>query len=138
MKKLFADPHFNVMDGLDTYIDDYGKPDPIPAAMLRKMAQAKFLGLFDDEPEAAPRAAAALVPPTADAAPEAPHTAASPSAPEAFTDGAAVPPVRQSDPTAGSGASAREPENCCHDDVDLRLQQDDAPGRPGAAEGARP
>ncbi|WP_309246525.1 DUF3306 domain-containing protein [Ramlibacter montanisoli] len=30
MKKLFADPHFNVMDGLDTYIDDYGKPDPIP------------------------------------------------------------------------------------------------------------
>ena len=30
MKKLFSDPHFNVMDGLDTYIDDYGKPDPIP------------------------------------------------------------------------------------------------------------
>ena len=49
MKKLFADPHFNVMDGLDTYIDDYGKPDPLPAGMLRKMAQAKFLGLFDDE-----------------------------------------------------------------------------------------
>ena len=31
MKKLFADPHFNVMDGLDTYIDDYNKPDPMPA-----------------------------------------------------------------------------------------------------------
>ena len=30
MKKLFSDPHFNVMDGLDTYIDDYGKPDPLP------------------------------------------------------------------------------------------------------------
>lgn len=49
MKKLFADPHFNVMDGLDTYIDDYSKPDPIPQDMLRKMVSAKFLGLFDDE-----------------------------------------------------------------------------------------
>ncbi len=28
LKKLFADPRFNVMDGLDTYIADYGKPDP--------------------------------------------------------------------------------------------------------------
>ena len=53
MKKLFTDPHFNLMDGLDTYIDDYGKPDPLPLAMLRQMNQAKFLGLFDDEDEAA-------------------------------------------------------------------------------------
>jgi hypothetical protein len=52
LKKLFTDPHFNVMDGLDIYIDDYGKPDPIPASMLRQMAQSKFLGLFDDEAEA--------------------------------------------------------------------------------------
>ncbi len=54
LKKLFGDPHFNVMDGLDTYIDDYGKPDPLPAGMLRQMAQAKFLGLFDDEEDEAP------------------------------------------------------------------------------------
>ncbi len=52
MKKLFADPHFNVMDGLDTYIDDYSLPDPLPESMLRKMASAKFLQLFDqDKPE---------------------------------------------------------------------------------------
>ena len=51
MKKLFSDPHFNVMDGLDTYIDDYGKPDPIPLAMLRQMNQSKFLRLFDDDEE---------------------------------------------------------------------------------------
>lgn len=51
MKKLFADPHFNVMDGLDVYIDDYSKPDPLPAAMLRQLASAKFLALFDDEEE---------------------------------------------------------------------------------------
>ena len=49
LKKLFSDPQFNVMDGLDTYIDDYGKPDPIPASMLRLMAQSHALGLFDDE-----------------------------------------------------------------------------------------
>jgi hypothetical protein len=49
MKKLFADPHFNVMDGLDTYIDDYGKPDPIPLAMLKQMNQSKVLRLFEVE-----------------------------------------------------------------------------------------
>lgn len=54
LKKLFADPHFNVMDGLDTYIDDYGKPDPLPAGMLRQMAQSRLLGLFDDDPDATP------------------------------------------------------------------------------------
>jgi hypothetical protein len=51
LKKLFADPQFNVMDGLDVYIDDYGKPDPLPASMLRKMVQSAALGLFDDEGE---------------------------------------------------------------------------------------
>ena len=49
VKKLFADPHFNVMDRLDIYIDDYSQPDPLPAAMLRQMASAQFLKLFDDD-----------------------------------------------------------------------------------------
>lgn len=49
MKKLFTDPHYNIMDGLDIYIDDYGKPDPIPPEILRMMHQSKLLGLFDDE-----------------------------------------------------------------------------------------
>lgn len=53
LKKLFSDPHFNVMDGLDTYIDDYGLPDPLPAGMLRQLAQSKVLGLFSDEPAGA-------------------------------------------------------------------------------------
>jgi Protein of unknown function (DUF3306) len=48
LKKLFRDPHFNVMDGLDVYIDDYSKPDPIPDAMMRTLAHAKGL-LFDDK-----------------------------------------------------------------------------------------
>lgn len=50
LKKLFHDPHFNVMDGLDTYIDDYSKPDPIPDAMLRTLEHAKGL-LFPEQKE---------------------------------------------------------------------------------------
>ena len=52
MKKLFADPHYNVMDGLDIYIDDYTKTTPLTTAMIRTMTSAKFLGLFDAEEKA--------------------------------------------------------------------------------------
>jgi hypothetical protein len=51
MKKLFTDPHYNVMDRLDIYIDDYSQSDPLPLSMLRKMASAQFLNLVDEEPE---------------------------------------------------------------------------------------
>ena len=40
------------MDGLDTYIDDYSKPDPIPPEILRKLRQSETLGLFDPVEEA--------------------------------------------------------------------------------------
>jgi hypothetical protein len=51
MKKLFSDPHFSILDGLDVYIDDYNKADPIPAAMLASLEHAKsvFSRLLDDE-----------------------------------------------------------------------------------------
>lgn len=51
MKKLFTDPHFNVMDGLDTYIDDYTKEDPIPLEMLKDLAQSRMLRLFETDEE---------------------------------------------------------------------------------------
>lgn len=54
LKQLFSDPHFNVMDGLDVYIDDYGKPDPIPPGMLRQMVQSQLLGLFKDDDDGSP------------------------------------------------------------------------------------
>jgi hypothetical protein len=59
MKKLFADPHFHVMDGLDIYIDDYNKPDPLSEAMLASLKHAKnlFAPLSGDEPPPAPDAA---------------------------------------------------------------------------------
>ncbi|MBI2227211.1 MAG: DUF3306 domain-containing protein [Betaproteobacteria bacterium] len=41
LKKLFSDPRFNVMDGLDVYIDDYSKSEPIPAAMMAQLRQAQ-------------------------------------------------------------------------------------------------
>ena len=46
LKKLFSDPRFNVMDGLDVYIDDYSKEDPIAPAMLAQLqhATATLLG----------------------------------------------------------------------------------------------
>ena len=70
MKQLFKDPHFNVMDGLDTYIDDYSIADPIPDEMLKTMYQARQL-LFTDEEKAAADAADAAAEAAADAAAEA-------------------------------------------------------------------
>jgi hypothetical protein len=50
MKKLFAsDPHFNTMDGLDVYIDDYNKFEPVPRNLMRQLVNARAMGLLDDE-----------------------------------------------------------------------------------------
>jgi hypothetical protein len=49
LKKMFTDPHFNVMDGLDIYIDDYSKPDPIPLEMLKRLVQSDMLGIFNKQ-----------------------------------------------------------------------------------------
>ena len=42
LKQLFRDPRFNIMDGLDTYIDDYTKADPIPPDILADLMQRGF------------------------------------------------------------------------------------------------
>lgn len=47
LKTLFTDPHFNKMDGLDVYIDDYTQHTPIPMEMLKSLKQAQML--FADE-----------------------------------------------------------------------------------------
>lgn len=51
LKKLFSDPHFNVMDGLDVYIDDYSISDPLPAAMLGELKQAQNILAWARETE---------------------------------------------------------------------------------------
>jgi hypothetical protein len=111
MKKLFSDPHFNVMDGLDTYIDDYGKPNPIPLSMLRRMNQAAVLGLFADETDPAAQA---------------------PLPAKASPNGAGPATVAQSEST---GPAPAVPEPLANDDPDLQLQRDDAHRRPGAGPG---
>lgn len=58
LKKLFSDPHFNVMDGLDVYIDDYTKSDPIPEEMLAQMVQMQNLFGVAEQKKEAPEAQA--------------------------------------------------------------------------------
>jgi Protein of unknown function (DUF3306) len=108
LKKLFADPHFNRMDGLDVYIDDYNSPSPLPQHLIAKMAQAKFLGLVKDKAEET-LARLADAPPGA-AGEEQPARAA--------------PDV----PRAESIAH--------HEDADLQLQPHDDAGRAGAEQGS--
>jgi len=111
MKKLFADPHFNVMDRLDIYIDDYSQPDPLPMSMLRQMASAKFLKLFEDEENA-------------------PETQALPAPIHPSAD------TRDPDPAAGSDTPVRPPITSeDHANTDLRLQQDHAAGSRRAGPG---
>ena len=129
MKKLFSDPHYNVMDGLDTYIDDYNTPVPLPKAMLRQLMQARMLGLLDDElpeqpaaEETARAAAAADVATRADEAAEVSAeqaaavdgeglATAGPTAAEPKAEAAAAAPAdpiaaAEPQPAAGSASSA--------------------------------
>jgi hypothetical protein len=123
VKKLFTDPHFNVMDGLDIYIDDYSKPSPLSAAMMAKMVGAQFLKLVDDPNEVKPAqanaAAVAAAPVTLpDESPNLP--------PEADTS---EPPA---DATVATVASPQTPQD---DHADLQLQPDHAPERESAGRG---
>ncbi len=42
LKKLFSDPRFNVMDGLDVYIDDYTRPSPLEPELVKELLHARF------------------------------------------------------------------------------------------------
>ncbi|MCW5321019.1 DUF3306 domain-containing protein [Verminephrobacter aporrectodeae subsp. tuberculatae] len=132
LKKLFADPHFNVMDGLDIYVGDYTQPDPLPEGMLRKMASARAMGFFGGGTDG--NAMAPALPPTRD------------GAQEATTPDRARPPPCKAIPTplptskpdlaaAPTGAVATPASQSEHDHTDLRLQPDDAPRREGLGPG---
>jgi hypothetical protein len=119
LKKLFADPHFNVMDGLDIYIDDYGQPDPLPVGMLRQMAQSKALGLFDDETDK-----------TTDDRTDGEKRAAD----AATTQPVAAEPI----PVAAAATPDSPLDPDTDEDADLRLQPHDAAGPTGPGAGAGP
>ncbi|WP_353093402.1 DUF3306 domain-containing protein [Methylibium sp.] len=129
VKKLFTDPHYNVMDGLDIYIDDYSQPDPIPMAMLRQLNQAKFMGLFAAEEAAEAQAEAEA---QARAAAQATATSAHPADAALVADASppTFPPAEDAGAPAPTVAAVPHAPN---EDPDLQLQPDDAAGRPGAA-----
>jgi hypothetical protein len=91
VKKLLQDPRFNVMDGLDVYIDDFSKPDPLPEGWLEKMTQTARLGEYrEPEPvagEAEEKEEQAAPPPGEAGAPE--------SAPPADTSGSGSSDVKR-------------------------------------------
>ncbi|CAN7558429.1 DUF3306 domain-containing protein [Variovorax paradoxus] len=121
-KKLFADPQFNVMDGMDTYIDDYSQSTPIPDSVLRQMASAKFLRLFEHEEEAEVQQAPAVPAETPQAA--APPDMAQSEPPEEFLPSQQVANVQP--------ASQKTDDH----NADLRLQPDDAARAEDARRGA--
>ncbi|GAB3476683.1 DUF3306 domain-containing protein [Polaromonas eurypsychrophila] len=130
MKKLFADPHFNIMDGLDIYIDDYSKSDPIPESMLRQMTSSKFLKLFDAEEEDAD----AQKTPEAALPRENANFPADQTVAQSYESPDISPPdllhpdhSSQLEPVPGSGASQED-----HAHTDLRLQPDHAAPAPDA------
>ncbi|SDN50341.1 DUF3306 domain-containing protein [Polaromonas sp. JS666] len=132
MKKLFADPHFNVMDGLDTYIDDYSKFEPIPESMLRQMASAKFLKLFDDEDEDKKAAAQ-------DAAAPPRESVNNPTDETVAQSSYENPDIAPPEPAGPAQTSQAEPPAAGsqpdHAHTDLRLQPDHAAPAPGAGRG---
>ena len=112
MKKLFTDPHYNVMDGLDIYIGDYNTPDPLPAGMLAKMVGAQFLGLV-----------------------KAPEDVAQSSTSDSDT------PKPEETKLAANANNLDNPEplennSVQHDHTHLRLQSNHAPADPEAGSGA--
>jgi len=57
LRKLFADPHFNQMDMLDVYVDDYTQFEPLPAALRMRLPSAR--DFLSDSERAAVEAAEA-------------------------------------------------------------------------------
>lgn len=91
MKKLFADPHFNLIDGLDLYMADYNLPDPVSPAMLAALTHARnVLPHPDDSADPAADPDAPAQPPSGvakvlaqpPAAPSIPPTPSTPSTDE--------------------------------------------------------
>ncbi|WP_302175222.1 DUF3306 domain-containing protein, partial [uncultured Hydrogenophaga sp.] len=121
VKKLFSDPHFNVMDGLDIYIDDYSQPSPLSKADLARMVGAQFLKLVEDPAEKKTDVAEKKIDaveekagPATDNPPDGGTTAATTGEPPAAAE---LPPP--------------------HDDhADLQLQPDHAPERERSGPGA--
>jgi len=43
LRTLFRDPRFNVMDGLDVYIDDYSKFEVLDPEIVKQLVQSRYI-----------------------------------------------------------------------------------------------
>ena len=111
VRKLFADPHFNVMDGLDTYIEDFNQTTPLPLSTIRQMAQSAFLGLAEPQPEPAQEARRTIA---------------------QGDEEASVASPRHAEPEPAPEPEEVEPHD---ENSDLRLQSLDTPGSPSPQPG---
>lgn len=131
VKKLFTDPHYNVMDGLDIYIDDYSKPSPLSVADMAKMVGAQFLKLVEDPNDK--QAPVAARPPGSDHQTAAdPAQAETAGAPEDNPEDAPT----EAPPLLAAATDPTEPNDSQDDHPDLQLQPDHAPGPQGPGRGA--
>jgi hypothetical protein len=132
LKKLFRDPRFNVMDGLDVYIDDYSIADPLEPELARKLAHARYIfdpprtrvneaGIVEDLPPEEAATDAGALPPAATTplaaatlgqattAPDAPvaPVAASRSLPNVTSESAGDAAATDGKPREGTGPERR-------------------------------
>lgn len=132
VKKLFTDPHFNVMDGLDIYIGDYNTPDPLPPGMLQKMVGAQFLNLFPASQEGTSETLNAVAT-TGDVTPIGENPDESPALLEGSANVAQSPQSFDS-PDFQHTAAQTPPTAPEHDHPDLQLQPNHAPSSPSSGQ----
>jgi hypothetical protein len=123
MKKLLADPHYNIMDGLDIYIGDYNTPDPMPEGMLAKMVGAQFLGLVKAPEDVAQSTSDEIKPQ---------------NLPELVTEQTKDDPPQNAahSPSQDTSSNPLENDPASHDHTHLRLQSDHASADPKTGSGA--
>jgi hypothetical protein len=122
LRKLLRDPQFNVMDGLDVYIDDYSKPSPLEPELARTLMQARYIfdapktrvtaeGIVEDVPQgddAGATGAPAAAEGTQSSAPAAIRAGANAALPgdSATAEAGTAPFAAAADPAAASAPSA--------------------------------
>jgi len=107
LKALFTDPHFNTMDMMDVYVDDYSKPDPIPASWMDKLEQLSHLGDRGGRDRAEAERQRALAQAQAAGEPGEPGASGTPPAPADTPPVAAAEPAPDGDPAPEASIPTR-------------------------------
>ena len=107
MKKLFADPHFNLIDGLDMYMANYNLPDPVSPAMLAALTHARnVLPRPDDRAD-----------------PDRPSDLTAPAGPVVLADVETPAPAQAQAPSSAAGVHAPPPAAASRTSTDEELHE---------------